>query len=63
MALRAKCSGLILKLHETSVVKSSSLLVKDHYQKAGHEIDQIGAYRCVQWHGSVFFCDQQVQKL
>jgi hypothetical protein len=37
--------------------------LKDHYQNAGHEIDQIGAYRCVQWHGSVFSCDQQVQKL
>jgi hypothetical protein len=31
---------LILKLHETSVVNSSSLLLKDHHQNAGHEIDQ-----------------------
>jgi hypothetical protein len=37
--------------------------VKDHYQNAGHEIDQIGAHRCVHRHGFVFFSDQQVQKL
>jgi hypothetical protein len=37
--------------------------VKDRYQNPGHEIDQIGACRCVHWHGTAFLCDHQVQKL
>jgi hypothetical protein len=41
----------------------SSLLLKHHHQNVGHEIDQIGAYRCVQRHGSVSFRNQHVQKL
>ena len=64
MALRAKCSGLILGLYKTSVVINSSfLLLKDHHQNAGHEIDQIGACQCVHRHGVVFLSDHQVQKL
>jgi hypothetical protein len=47
--LRARCSGLILGLYKTSVIDASPLLVKDRYQNAGHEIDQIGACRCVHW--------------
>jgi hypothetical protein len=35
--------------------------VKDRYQSAGHEIDQIDARRCVDWHGTAL--DHQVQKL
>jgi hypothetical protein len=37
--------------------------VKDRHQNAGHEIDHIGAYRCVHWHGAAFVWDHQVQKL
>jgi hypothetical protein len=37
--------------------------MNDHYQNAGHKIDQIGACRCVQGHGTAFLWDHQVQKL
>jgi len=37
--------------------------MKDHHQNAGHQIDQIGARRCVYWHGRAFVSDHQVQKL
>src|SRR5215831_21081164 len=42
---------------------SSPLLVKDRYQNAGHEIDQIGECRCIHWHGTASLWDHQVQKL
>jgi hypothetical protein len=37
--------------------------VKDHYQNASHEIDQIGVYRRVHWHDVAFLSDHQGQKL
>jgi hypothetical protein len=37
--------------------------MKDHHQNAGHEIDQIGACRCVHRHAFVFLSDHQAQKL
>jgi hypothetical protein len=37
--------------------------VKDRYQNAGHEIDEIGAGRCVDWHDAAFLWDHQAQKL
>jgi hypothetical protein len=37
--------------------------VKGHHQNAGHEIDQIGAGRCVYWPPRTFGSDHQVQKL
>jgi len=37
--------------------------VKGRYQNAGHEIDQIGARRCVHWRGTAFLWDHQIQKL
>jgi hypothetical protein len=54
---------LILALYKTSVIEASPLLVKDHYQNPGHEIDQIGACRCVHWHCAAFLWDHQVEKL
>jgi hypothetical protein len=44
ITFRARCSGLILhctKLRSLTL----PLLVKDHYQNAGHDIDQMSAYR------------------
>jgi hypothetical protein len=64
MALRAKCSGLILKLHETSVVINTfSLLLKDRYEDARHEIGQFGLDRSFQWHRFVLLRGQHVRKL
>jgi len=37
--------------------------VKDHHQNADHEIDPIGACRCVHSHGRAFVSDYQIQKL
>jgi hypothetical protein len=35
-----------------------------HLRRFGWEhIDQIGACRCVHWHGTAFLWDHQVQKL
>jgi hypothetical protein len=50
-------------LYKTSVIDVSPLLAKDRYQNAGHEIDQIGACRCVHGHGTAFLWDHQVEKL
>jgi hypothetical protein len=61
MALRARCSGLILGLHISSVINVSSLRLKDHHQNARHQIDQIGAYHRIHLHDSVFFHDTQTR--
>ena len=46
MALRARCSGLILGLYRTSVI-SFSFRLKNRRQYAGHEIDQFASDGCV----------------
>src|ERR1700730_10961262 len=61
IALRAKCSGLILGLY-TSVM-ASPLLVKHRHHNAGHEVDEIGACRRVHRHRTASFSNHQVQKL
>ena len=60
MALRARCSGLILGLYSVSVINFSSFRLKHRHQNAGHDIDQIGACLCVHRHG--IDSDHQVQK-
>ena len=44
MALRARCSGLILGLQRSSVINPSSFRLKYHHQSASHQIDEIGAH-------------------
>jgi hypothetical protein len=61
MALRARCSGLILGLYISSVINVSSFRLKDHHQNASHEIDQIGAHHRIHLHDSVLFPDRQTQ--
>jgi hypothetical protein len=36
------------------LVSVNSRLVKHLCYNAGHEIDQIGACRCIQWHAAAF---------
>jgi hypothetical protein len=59
MALRAKCSGLIFGLYINSVIDAPSFGLKDHYQNASHQVDQIGAHYRIHLHDSAFFRDRQ----
>ena len=61
IALRARCSDLIVGLYMTSVI-AFPLLVEDRHQNAGHEIDEIGACRCVDRRAIAFLSNLQVQK-
>src|SRR5438309_2645339 len=47
IALRAKCSGLILGLQRISVIKSPSFSLEYCYETTRHQIDQIGPNVCV----------------
>jgi hypothetical protein len=62
MALRARCSGLILGLQRSSVINSSSFRLKYRQQNASHQIDQIGAHCHIHGHGYAFFPDHQAQQ-
>jgi len=61
MALRAKCSGLILGLYTSSVINVSSFRLKDLHQNASHQIDQIGAHHRIHLRDPAFFRGRQIQ--
>jgi hypothetical protein len=50
MALRARCSGLILGLYSSSVIVAPSRCMKDHHQHASHEADEFFSRRGVDRH-------------
>src|SRR5262245_27201404 len=62
MALRARCSGLILGLYSNSVIIAPSYRLKDHREHAGHETDQLGSRRDVNRHEHLLFLDHQVHQ-
>jgi len=58
MALRARCSGLILGWCRNSVIGFSSFRLKYHHQHVGHESQQFASCRSVDADGWLLRGDQ-----